>query len=58
MSKNNHFIVQQDDVSMLCATMSDLTYTKHAHEEYFLVGYYNERLNYWRGEWYSNFKTI
>ncbi|AXR00177.1 AraC family transcriptional regulator [Pseudoalteromonas piscicida] len=38
MSKNNHFIytrsAQQDDVSMLCATMSDFTYTKHAHEEY------------------------
>lgn len=38
VGKDNHFIYtsssQQDDVSMLCATMSDFSYAKHAHEEY------------------------
>ncbi|MEZ7206304.1 hypothetical protein [Pseudoalteromonas sp. DY56-GL79] len=57
MSKNNHFIythsAQQDDVSMLCATMSDFSYNKHAHEEY-SVGDYTERLNDW-GEWLPSF---
>ncbi|KJY81804.1 AraC family transcriptional regulator [Vibrio galatheae] len=38
MSQDNHFTYtsssQHDDVSVLCATMSDFTYAKHAHEEY------------------------
>ncbi|EGA64759.1 AraC family transcriptional regulator [Vibrio brasiliensis] len=38
MSQENHFTytssLQQDEVSMLCAIMSDFSYSKHAHEEY------------------------
>lgn len=38
MSQDNHFTytssLQHDEVSMLCAIMSDFSYAKHAHEEY------------------------